>query len=388
MIKIVHFSITPCAGSAIRLVNALNMDSNINANLVDSNRWDKFDHDLVFGENLEKVISLVADADIIHLHNYLHLDSKEFRPINFRKLKNEGKKIIRQLRGNPFTLSRVAKMNVKEFINLKIPSMVIGQFMERYYPNAYVVPNIIPENHRVYQPKYQQKKNIYFAPTFPNSAWTHRWETKGSPEVDKILNKFCKIRNVQLNRIKDLRLNEALKYKQDSNVVIDDLVTGSYHISTLEGLSMGKPVLTYLDSRTTYVMKEISGSNNLPIINIRLEELNETLNYLFDNEMIIDEIGKNSRKWIVDYWSEKKMISKYIQLYNRLLENEDNIKRQKSLKLDNKAQIFFSQELPDIIYYSRKKTYLKKLPIFEKIFFYLKNFIVFSKKIIKKIYLS
>ena len=379
MLRIIHFSKTPCAGSTIRLVQCLNKFTDFDVRLVETNRWGLFDSDLIISESPDEICELVEKADIIHIHNYLHYDSKEFHPIDFGNLKKNGKIFIRHLRSDPESISRRAFMSVQELINLDIPSVVVGQFMERFYPKARVVPNIIPENDPLYIPS-KQNEGIYYAPTFKHSAWTERWETKAAPEVKMILENLKKNKNAKINTFDIKPLKDALKIKQSSEIVIDDLVTGSYHISSLEGLSMGKPVLTYLDNRTQFVFNELSGSNECPLINTRFEEAYEILAFLLDNKKITNEIGKNSRVWFEKYWSEKILVNHFIKLYEDLLDNPEKICRQENLKIINDRNRFFSVILPDIIYDNRADEYLKRSNFSErlniraiKIYFRLKH---------------
>ena len=330
-------------------------------------RWGIFDHDLVFNEDYEKIMNLIDGADIIHLANFLHLDSLNFRPINFRKLRNDGKIILRQLRSHPSLLRLDAGMSTRKFINLKMPSIVIGQYMERYYPKARVVPNLVPENNRLYMPNEQRNNGIYFSPTFPFSAFATRWQTKGKPEVNKILEKIKQERNENIISFGLKPLNEALKLKKRAKIVIDDIATGSYHISSLEGLSMGKPVLSYLDDRTKLVIKELSGSNECPIINVKFEEAYEILNSLLDHEEKIRSIGEESRKWMESFWSEKKMVAHYVKVYEELMVNPSEIKRQKSLEISNEKDYYFAIIKPDQIQKKRFKMYLKNITIWETI---------------------
>ena len=100
MIKVIHFSKTMLAGAPIRLVKALNKYSNYNVRLIDLNKcsmydqdlvWNKYHQDIMYDNSKKKMYQLAQDADIIHLHNYIDLDSNEFAPISFRDLLKNGK---------------------------------------------------------------------------------------------------------------------------------------------------------------------------------------------------------------------------------------------------------------------------------------------------------
>jgi tRNA isopentenyl-2-thiomethyl-A-37 hydroxylase MiaE len=148
---------------------------------------------------------------------------------------------------------------------------------------------------------------------------------------------------------------------------------------------MGKPVLSYLDERTKFILSELSGSNECPFVNVRLEEAYEILSFLLDNKNIIKEIGKSSRKWIEKYWSEKILIRQYVKLYEDLLDNPEKIRRQKNLQINDTKDHFFAIVQPDIIYRSRANKYFKSSNLFEKINIIIKKNFHNFKNYIRKL---
>ena len=145
-----------------------------------------------------------------------------------------------------------------------------------------------------------------------------------------------------------------MKLKRRSKLVLDEMITGSYHLSALEGLSLGKPVLTYIDRRTEKVLKFISGADDLPFVNIRLEELELAAKSLLNDVSARNMIGVNSRKWIETYWKDKKLAFNFKKIYEDLLENPERITRQKVSSLTDSKDIYFSVEVPNIIWENRK----------------------------------
>ena len=97
-------------------------------------------------------------------------------------------------------------------LSSSIPSLVIAQFQERFYPRARVVPNIIPQNDLLYKPEIQNPLyDICFSPTSLISAWDDRWNTKGNIEVHQILKSlqrekitFTYLSGVPLTQVIDL----------------------------------------------------------------------------------------------------------------------------------------------------------------------------------------
>jgi hypothetical protein len=401
MIKVIHFSKTMLAGAPIRLVKALNKYSNYNVRLIDLNKcsmydqdlvWNKYHQDIMYDNSKKKMYQLAQDADIIHLHNYIDLDSNEFAPISFRDLLKNGKKIIRHFHTNPSTLAEVNKIPLSKILDNSIPSLVIAQFQERYYLNSMVVPNISGMNDMILNPSPAENKwDIFYSPSSESSGWSTRWDTKGSIETKEILRNLKRKLKCSVLYTSNRPLKVVLAEKAKSTIVIDELITGSYHLSSLEGIALGKTTLAFLDDRTQYVLRQISGSSVCPFINVRLENAEELIRYLLTHPDQIKEIGLASRNWFDNYWTNEKMIKHFVDVYDKLMEDPSLICRQQSLRLDDVSTKFFAVTLPDLVYTSRRTNYIRTIALMKVIknSFYsnVRKIVLrtFPKKVIKQI---
>ena len=93
--RIVHLSNNSLAGAPIRLVRALRNHTDHDLRLVDLKRYPLelggyYEYDVVFEETGDKAIEIVRKADVLHLHNYIDLESDAFSPLNFKELKKQG----------------------------------------------------------------------------------------------------------------------------------------------------------------------------------------------------------------------------------------------------------------------------------------------------------
>ena len=381
-LKIVHFSRTPLAGAPIRLVQALRQHTNYTVNLVDLKNWGIFDRDIVYAEDPEYALSLAEQADIIHLHDCLDYDSKSFDPIDFRKLHQQGKIFIRQFHSPRLAIAKGLGITESELLASSIPSIVIAQYPERYFPNSIVIPNIIPQNSNLYLPQISNSTPaICYSPTKPFSAWdgsedyVKRWATKGTPETVKIIQQVALETNCKVQFLTGKTQAEVMKAKQQATIVVDELVTGSYHLSGLEGLSVGKPVIAYLDSRTIYTLQEISGSTTCPFINVRLEDAHGILVHLLNNLDEAQQIGKASRQWIEKYWSDKLLVRHFVDVYEKLMEDPSQITRQDSLRIDDKVTYFQAVTLPDLVYSSRANCFRVKPSYIQRVKQQIKSYL-------------
>jgi hypothetical protein len=384
-VRVVHFSKTPLAGAPIRLVQALRSHTSYDVWLVDLERWGRYDHDVVHTENPDRTLELVRAADIIHLHNYLGYQSREFHPVDFDALGKEGKAFIRQFHSHPELVAQAMQMDVSDMLSSPIPSLVIAQFQERFYPNARVVPNVIPQDSITYSPGYEPISNdIFFSPTSTLSAWDDRWNTKGTPETLELMKQVARKTGCTIKCMTNSTFQEAIAEKRRARLVIDDLITGSYHLSGLEGLSLGKPVFSFLDGRTQRVLGEIAGTETCPFVNLRLEDSYDVLLHLIEHPEEAAAIGEAGRKWIERYWSDHILVQHFVDVYENLLVDPHLVVRQDSLRLKDSVDRFHAVVLPDLAYLSRADQYQASLPIARKALKYTRRFICLLGEVITK----
>lgn len=384
--NIIHFSISPLAGAPINIIKSLRKFSDDNIRLIDLKRWNLFEHDIVFNEEKDFAVELAESADIIHLHNYVTLDSYDFSPLNFRDLLKKGKRVIVHYHSSPQLISQTTGFKIEDVISPEVPSIVISQFQERFYPNSKVVPNIIsPKINEIKQNSEISIKNgVFYSPTnklpaFSNKHYSHvRWNTKGYYEIRDILRKVRRERGIDFSIFRKKKFIDTVKEKWKYPVVIDDVITGSFHLTGLEALSMGKIVFSYLDNRTQYVLSEITGTNSNPFYNVRMEDLEFLLIDLFNKEKDLIELGNLSKEWSDKYWNDKLVANRYLDTYKDLMVNPELVTRQNTLKINDTVKKYRYIEMPDIVFKSRNSVYLKNRNIKTKIRDFLAS--LFDKK--------
>ena len=327
---ILHFSVTPLVGSPYRLCKALSQHDGIDARVVvlqpSLYKNQQFDEDLVWGRDKEIVLELVEKADILHLHNYIHLSTKNYSPLDFQKYWDAGKVMIRQFHSNPQLISRMSGETIEEIQSCPIPKLTLPQYHERYYPTARLAPNIVFDNDAcdISETRKDKKIRICYSPSNFRPARSSRWDTKGYPETIKLLKDIKKRAKqqgtpVEIDIIEQVSHAECLRRKALADIAIDDLVTGSYHMSTLESLILGSAVLTFTDQRVLRATQEVASDDNFPTLNVRLEEAEQVILELLKQPELIRQIGKESRQWMLDHWAPEKMAGVFMQHYNAVL---------------------------------------------------------------------
>jgi len=105
--QILHLALTPLVGAPMRICRALALHEGISARfaVLDTGvgAYDRmvFETDLHWGQNCDEIIELARTADVIHMHNYLGLDSTQFAPIDLKKLWRDGHPMLRHFHSAP-----------------------------------------------------------------------------------------------------------------------------------------------------------------------------------------------------------------------------------------------------------------------------------------------
>lgn len=331
--QVVHLSLTPLAGSPIRIVNALRRHTAWQARLVVLNPaaygTRTFEGDLDWTLHQEEALSCIEAADIVHLHHYFDLSHNPFG-VDFASLQRGGKPIVRQFHSGPFHIASGQVSRIREVVDSPIPQLVVSQYQERYFPRARLVPNLVPLADELYRPLGRPNPSgsvkVFYAPSSEHSAWESRsaisrWENKGAPETTQMLQRLqrrspCIVADIRC----DLPHTDCLSARRAADISIDDLVTGSFHLSSLEGLAQGVPTLAFLDARTLTTLAEMAGTHTHPWTNCHIDNAEDILASLAAQPQRRVELGQRARDWMLKYWNDRELIGHYTSAYEYLLE--------------------------------------------------------------------
>lgn len=355
--SVVHIALSPLAGSPIRICKASNAYTKGSARFINlepqAYKTRTFEEDLDWRKDRAEAEALVHSADILHFHHYFNFGSKD-NPFGFDFLSamKPGAKYLMHWHSYPTTVSRMTGKPVEELVNAPFPQMVVAQFHESYYPNALPVPLIVDVDGPAPQHTQRPHPVFFFSPSLDRHAYVDRWETKGKPQVVAVLNEVKYKGLLDYRIIENLPFDECMRLRLDSDVVIDDLVTGGFHTTALEGLAAGKPTLCYVDHRTQLVLAELTGSTDLPLINVRYSEAAQVMEELAQDPELRADIGAFSRAWMVEFYSERKMIAHYDAAYRALLAGDDL--KNPRYTAHRRAKLWLYTRVPDLLWQTRK----------------------------------
>ena len=309
--KVLHLCMTPLAGAPVHLSNILNKYSDWESKTILRGHFSrpnvknlKWDYDIVRPSSgaLEKWVDW---ADIIHYHRKIY------------PIKNVKKPKILQYHSPPGGYQ--PNVTDKEFNSRKL---VIAQYHPRYYTDARVVPNMIDIWSSEWTPakKHTQKIKIFFSwATEVKGGWADKGSTKTISILKKIENRYPDL--VEIKILNNRPYSECMKEKRTAHICIDECVTGSYHLQSLEGCAVGALTFNNIDAKTAGFISAITGVNDYPFEKCGLENLFQRLCFFIDHPNLLQERGAQSRRWMEQHWDPKRLCKIFIDCYENVMDS-------------------------------------------------------------------
>ena len=308
-LRIVHLTQSPLAGAPTHLSGVLNKYTQHRSTSVlrrefsplsdcGNLRW-AYDHVNPTAEALRK---LVADADVVHLHQ---------RP----DPAVAGTPALLQFHAEPG--GYLPEQTHAAFNDRKL---VIAQYHPRFYTDARIVPNLIDIWDDAFRPgqKPTDRVRIFY-------SWaTERkggWGDKGSSETREILERI-KARfgdRVETVVMHNRPYRECLEAKRTAHICIDECVTGSYHLQSLEGCSVGAATFNAIDDQTVAFLREVTDTSEHPFIKTSLARLLDDLCHYIEHPDELAQRGKTAREWMEFFWNPRVLVRRFARAYHDVL---------------------------------------------------------------------
>lgn len=218
---------------------------------------------------------------------------------------------------NKFTktlsVDKLAFIPLLNHIKGVIPVMIDYAEAYRYFQKDYnynILPTI-PLPFNTYSVEIKDRKieviNIFHGVTRP--------EDKGSKYIIDAMQRIgIKYGNkVKINIISHLPLKEYLNQIKNADILIDQTYSKSYGMNTIEGLSMGKVVLSGNEQGNA----EEFCTTDCPVVNIlpNADDIYNKLEYLINNRDIMRRTAQNSVLYARSIHDYKIVARKYIELF-------------------------------------------------------------------------
>lgn len=278
-------------------------------------------------ETLEGSYQEILDSfDVFHFHyattlcpNYSDLP----------ELKRRNKKMIMHHWGNDVRFHDQARKNnpyvytgdspPNEVIHdklMKITSYIkeaivqdyeVYEYVKDYYEKVHVIPIAIDleQFHPNYPTITKEKPLILHAPTNP--------DFKGTYYIEKVIEKLKQEYNFEYKRIEKMSHEAVINIYKDADIIIDQVLCGSYGLLSVESMALGKPVLTFIrpDLISTF-------PGELPIVNSNPDNLYDQVKMLLDNPDQRKELGMKGRQYAKNFHSHDVVVNQLIDIYINL----------------------------------------------------------------------
>lgn len=320
MINIAHITENPIAGAPMNLNLCLNKFqgdkvSSRHIAAADHNENRKFKSDLLTRvHSYAEIRQVMEQADVLHFHNF-YSNQDLFRlypdlwPLALKK------KRVWQVHSPRLT----TWVNLEEALgDSQVKHLVIGQYHPRQWPECEVVPNVIDITEPLLTPLAKpsnMKMRVAFSPSRINLPG---WDDKGYKETFPVLQRLVNDGLISAEVIFDQPHDVCLERRRSAHVAIDECVTGSYHLCSLEALSQGLLTIAGLDELQIKALKDLTGTTWLPWYIARPDTLEKLLRQCASDHAMVAIAGQQSRLWMEKYWHPKIMTQRFVEIYERL----------------------------------------------------------------------
>ncbi len=179
------------------------------------------------------------------------------------------------------------------------------QYLPENIKNVYVVPlrldieKITP----VYLEHNRKKIRIVHAPT--NQL------IKGSSYVIDAIERLALKYNVELVVVENKTQQEALEIYKSADIIVDQIRIGTYGVFAIEGMALGKPIVTYIMDDMKTALPE-----DLPICSANPETIYEVLEKLVLDADRRERLAYAGRAYVEKYHDYRKNAIMLADIYN------------------------------------------------------------------------
>jgi hypothetical protein len=318
--RVVHVARTNCAGAFWNLHRLFERTGAASSRVVTASpvtNGRRYPVDVLLRDTAG-VRALLEQADVVHFHNRIDGRSRELAP--FRAIL-DAKPALLQFHSEPAALAG-AFPGRDPASRADLPTLVVAQKQARYFPHATPVPNAVDLLDPLLAPvraRPDRRPRVLYTPTdladYPERPPTCRG--KGYRRTLAVLQRLGRRGVIEPVVRTGLPWKDVMALRAEADVVIDECVTGGYHLTSLEALAQGLPTLAYLDADTTRLVCALTGCGpaELPWVNTRIDALEERLTALAADPGLRARLGAAARAWMERYWSAERVTAPYLRAY-------------------------------------------------------------------------
>lgn len=274
-------------------------------------------------KNSKKIIDFF---DVFHFH---YATTLEENFTDLLKIKQKGKKMIMHHWGNDVRFHDMARINnpyvytgdsppneeihrrlsiISKYVtDAIVQDYEVLPYVQKYYKRVHILPIAIDLDRftPAYPDKRQKRPLILHAPTNP--------DFKGTVHVEKAINELRATHNFEYKRIEKMSNAEVIKLYKKADIIVDQILCGSYGLLSVESMALGKPVVAFI--RPDLVGKFPS---SLPIVNANPSNVKEKIKLLIEKPYERHLVGIKGREYVERYHDKDVVLNKLLAIYSKL----------------------------------------------------------------------
>lgn len=327
--RVLHIAQTNCAGAIWNLHHLMQADSRVESRVATASAFTaapgrsarRFPQDISWRDTAT-LRAAIERADILHFHNFI--DAKSPSMARFKDVIRD-KPAVLQVHSEPDLLARYFPDRDPR-TRTDIPVLVIAQKHARFYPRATPILNALMPADFADTPGAGRPApgppRVLFTPTdladYPPSPPTCRG--KGYRQTHVILTRLGDAGLIEPVIGIDLDHRTAMALSHGASAKIDECVTGSYHLTSLEALAQGLATFAWLDGETRKLLSRMTGSAEaaLPWVSTPIDDLEARLSDMSRTPGAFAEAGEAGRAWMARYWTTDAVLIPILEAYDRI----------------------------------------------------------------------
>lgn len=180
--------------------------------------------------------------------------------------------------------------------------------VQPYYRNVRILPLAIDVSR--FNPAYpdatEKKPLVVHAPTNP--------AFKGTKIIEEAIDKLRRELPLRYTRIERKSHRDAIALYRQADIVIDQILCGSYGLLSVEAMALGKPVVVYV--RDDLVSTFPGGG--VPVCNANPDSLYDRLKALLQDGSLRHQLGKQGRDYVERHHDIRLVGRKLLDIYQGL----------------------------------------------------------------------
>lgn len=194
----------------------------------------------------------------------------------------------------------------KNFEIIFSPDECAGYFEEKYHTYYFPVKDL--NFSTLESPNNTSRKEVIRIIHAPTNE-----DYKGSKHIYKAIELLKKKYKFEYLSVQNLSKEELVQEILKCDLVIDQLIGGFYGILAVEAMLLQKPVVCYIrDDIWNKIEKDC------PIYNANPDNLEKILEEILTKPELLNERGKKSRQYALEYHSPKRIAENMLEIFNEV----------------------------------------------------------------------